>query len=275
MEKISPEKAIELSKKQKRFIADTNPFYLTTSCFLEERNGEEIIFDKDVTDGEIKPLFLPKKEENIAGASISYAFEEDIKLLEEKNFEIKSKEFFGDEYIYKTEGCVLLEGPRFKSYRNIIKKFKKTYDYKVFEDYPKEKIIRFLKIWSAQKNIDKLSESSKNNFRIELGLDILWIDLFDKIPNKRIFIEIEGELAGFAVFLKLHENLWISLIQKANFKYDGLTKFLIHSQAIEMKEIEFFSTGNPGDDENLTYFKESMHPVRKIPTYVLEIGKKK
>jgi hypothetical protein len=275
MKRITIEKAIELSKKCDKFVADANPFYLATNCFSEIRNGEEIILDKDVTDNKIKPLFLPKKKENMAGQSISYGFEEDINLLSKLGFEIRKKELFGYEYIYRTKDFVSLEGQNFKSFRKAINKFKKTYDYKILADYPRERIIRFLKSWIKQKTANNESEMTKRSREAELELDTQWIDLFDKIPNKRIFIEIDGKLAGFAVFLELYSNLWVALMQKTNYQYGGMTKFLYHLKAEQMKDIEFFSTGNLGDDGGLIEYKESMHPVRKIPVHVLEIGDNK
>ena len=62
MEKISPKKAIELSKKLARPIGDSNPFYIASNCFVEVCNGEEVVFDKDVTDNKIKPLFYLQKK---------------------------------------------------------------------------------------------------------------------------------------------------------------------------------------------------------------------
>jgi len=243
MKLINPNKAIELSKRQTKFIADTNSFYLTTNCLIEKRNGEEIIFDNDVTDDTIKPLFLPKKLENIEGQSISYAFEEDIEFLNKNGFEIKKKEFFGNEYIYRTKDFILLEGADFKSFRKHISRFKKTYDYKIFYDYPLDKILEFLKMWSTQKNVNQLSKASQKNFEAELELDVSWLDLIKIIPNKRIFIEIDGELAGFAIFLKQYPNLWVALMQKVNFKYHGITRFLYHLKAKEMEDVEFFQQG--------------------------------
>ena len=273
MKKISPQKAIELSKKLGKPIGDSNAFYLASNCFVETRNGEEIVFDKDVVDRKIKPLFLPKKEENMTGP-ISIATDEDIKRLEEKGIKIE-KELYGNEYIYRTKDIINLEGPEFRSFRKSLNKFKKSYNYKILKDYPKDKILLFLESWAKQKESTESSEATKRNRKFELAMNLNWIELFDKLPNKRLFIEINGELAGFSVFVPLHKDMWVALMQKTDHRYSGVSKLLYHLKAQEMSDIEFFTTGNPGDDRGLIASKESLHPVRKIPTYVINIlGKK-
>ena len=274
MEKITPQRAITLSKKLDRPIGDSNPFYLASNCFVEMRNGEEIVFDKDVTDGAIKPLFLPKKEENFLGQSISIATPEDINLLEKQGF-IFEKEFYGDEYIYRTKDIISLEGSHYKNFRKEITYFKRSFKYKLLKTYDKNKILLFLKKWEKEKESKELTEDTKRNFKFELAANLSWIGLLDKIPHKKIFVEIGGNLVGFDISVKLHKDLWVGLIQKTDHKYRGLRKFLNNIEAKEWKDLEFFTTGNPGDDQGLIKSKESLRPFKKIPTYVLRNIRKK
>lgn len=269
MKKISPAKAIELSKKLAKQIGDSNPFYLASNCFVEKRNGEEIVFDKDVTDGKLKPLFLPKKEKNFIGQSISNATDEDIDILLKNGFKV-DKEFFGHEYIYRTKDIIELRGSDFKSFRKSLKYFKENYDYQLLHDYPKEKILNFLEEWSKQKELIGNSEETKRNAKFELKANIDWLNLLNKIPHKKIFVEIDGKLAGMTIFLKLHRNLWVALMQKTSREYRGLGKFLYYLKAKEMEGIEFFTTGNPGDDFGLIASKEELRPVKKVPVYVIK-----
>lgn len=274
MRKIIPEEAVKLSKKLNKATFDSNPFYLVCNCFIEERNGEEIVLDKDFTDGNIKPLFLPKKIENIRNQQISCVLEEDLELLKKLKFQIKKKELYGYEYMYRTKDLIELEGAQYRAFRKAINQFERLYKYKVLTEYPTPKVIDALKSWSEKRSLQDKSEESKKNRKLELELDMQWLGLLDKIPNKRIFIEIDNKLVGFAVFLKLNNELWIGLMQKTDYEIKGVSRFLYNLKAKEMKDIEFFSTGTPGDDKELTDFKESMRPVKKVPIYVLEVGDK-
>ncbi len=274
MEKITVEKATEIVKKIEIRHSDANPFYLASNCYIDKKNGEEIIYDKDVTDGKIKPFFLPKKEINMTNQLISCAFEKDLEQLDKLGIKIKIKTLYGYEYIHKTEDFIKLEGSEFRSFRKAINQFKKLYPYKLLGEYPKEKIVEFLLAWKKEKNLKATSPEAKKASEFEYQASLKWLDLLDKIPNNRIFIEIDDKLVAFAVFLKLKNDFWVNLMQKTDHHYKGISRFLYNEKAKVMKDIEFFSTGIPGDDTGLVEFKDSMRPIKKVPIYVIETGNK-
>lgn len=272
MEKLTPKQAVKLSKNIGRSTYLSNPFYLEANCFWDKENGEVIVYEKDITDGKIKPLFLPKKVENMRGQSISAAFDEDLNRLQELGLSIKKQVFFGNEYVYKTVDFIQMQGSRFKPFRNAVTRFEKGYQFNLVKEYPHDKIVSFLKKWVNQKSTNSKSEITQQSFEEDLAACIRALDILNEIPHKKIFIEIDGQLAGFNIFLPLHNNLWVYLMQKTNYTYKGLDKFLYHLAASEMKETEFFTTGAGAQDPSLIAFKESLNPIMKLPIYVLELG---
>lgn len=271
MKKIDCEKAIELSKKLNRFSYFSNPFYLYANCMWENREGEDIVFETEVSDSKSSLLFLPKKVENAKGQRIGTAFEEDLKKIEEMGLRILQKQVIGIEYFYRTNDLINLEGSKFKSFRNEIRLFQKSYQFKIFADYQKEKIIEFMQEWIAQKKTDDKSELTKKLLESELENCKDYLKILDKIHHKKIFVEIDGKLAGFAVFLPFHEDLWAMLIQKANYKYKGLNKFIYHLASKEMEKIEFMTNAAEAQDKGLARFKESLNPTMKKEIYLVSI----
>ena len=63
-------------------------------------------------------------------------------------------------------------------------------------------------------------------------------------------------------------------MQKVDYRYHGLSRFLYHLKAKEMEGVEFFTTGASAQDPELTNFKENLHPIARKPIYVLELGDK-
>ena len=180
------------------------------------------------------------------------------------------KTFYGDEYIYNANEWRRLEGSKFGKIRKDINNFKRNNSFKVFNKYPKEKIIKFIKDWAEFKDVNSKPKDVQEVFDYELKACINYISLMSKIPNKAIFVEIDKKLAGFAVFLKLNSDFWVCLMQKTNIKIRGLSKFLYHLKALEMEEAKYFTTGPAENDEGLIGFKESLNPTKKISFYEIE-----
>jgi len=257
-----------------RFSYFSNPFYLTHYGLWENMNGEDIVFEKDVVDGEFNLLFCPRKEKNLANQRIGTAFDEDIKKIEELNLKITVKKALGVEYVYRTDEFARLEGADFRSFRKSINRFKKSYKFKVLSKYPKKKVLEFLDEWVKKKDLSGKTELTKEIFHSDLEACKDYLNMLDKIPNKQVYIEIDGKLAGFAVFLPLLDNLWVNLMQKVDYQYEGITKFLYHLKAKKMEGIEFFTTGAEAQDPKLAESKENLHPVKKLQIYFLYIGDK-
>jgi hypothetical protein len=272
MKKISPAKAVELSKKLNRFTYFSNPFVLHSNCLLEIKNGEEIIIDTET--GLKNPFFLPQKLENIASYNkISCAFDEDIEKLERLGFKITKKELYGLEYIYQTEDFIKMEGKRFREVRKDVSKFKKLYKFKILHKYPEKKILEFMKFWKENKNLENMPEEAREIFNLDYKESVDYVKIMDKLPNKATFIEVDKKLVGFAIDLKLHDNLRVNLMCKVNIKYDGITRFFYNLRAIQMSDIKYFTTGTEGKAPGLEKFKESLHPVKKIPLYEIDYTK--
>lgn len=223
-------------------------------------------------DDKIKPFFLPQKINNIT-EQISVAFEEDIQFLIKHSIKIKKQDLWGYEYIYRTEDFINLDGKEFRNFRKLVNKFKNNYKFNVKDNYPKEKVIEFLNYWHEQKslNLKEKEDITKKSFDEDLKACIHELDLLNKIPCEQIYIEVEKKLIAFCIFLKLNEKLWVALMQKVDYNYKGVDRFLYTLKAEKMKSIEYFTTGASAQDPSLTAFKESLRPCKKIPLYVIEM----
>ena len=201
------------------------------------------------------------------------AYEDDIKIVKDLGIEIKEKIFLGTEFIYKTSDLVELKDSKYSSFRRNLNKFKKN-NYKIFDTYPKEKILAFLEKWAEQKDLTKKTDSAKDIFLRDLRSCRIYVDLLDKIPHKAIFVEINKELVGFTVFYQLSKDHWVAVMQKVDYRYRGLTQFLYHEKSKIMLPGKYFTTGTQGEDTSLAKFKESLHPAIKIDSWILDLGNK-
>lgn len=271
MERITPKKAVELSRDLDRFSYFANPFYLAANCWWECRNGEDLVFEKDSNSGEMVLMILPKKKENMVGQRISVAYETDIKAIESAGLKVAEKKELGIEYVYLTEDFVTMAGGSFKTFRKECHNFQKKYPIKVLDDYPKDRIIEFMKDWHAKKDMSGKSDLTKAVFEADFQNCLDYLDMLPDIPHKNVFIELDGRLVGFQVMAPMRDDLWIALMQKTDVQLRGLTKLLYHLPAMKMEGIKYFTTGAEAQDPKLAEFKESIHPVKKLAIYDIQI----
>lgn len=261
---ISPEKAIELSKKLNKFSYFANSFYIYASCKFTEIGSEEIVLDVETNP---KPLFLSDNLSILKSFNeVSIVFDDDIVELEKMGFKITKKTLYGNEYFYKTENLIKLEGSEYRTFRKDINSFKKNYNFKVLDKYDKNKVIEFMENWHKERAKIKSGEELRI-FEYDFKGCLTYLEVMNKIPHEEIYVEIDGKLVGFAIFHKAYENLWVGLMQKTDLNYRGLSKLIYHLKCEKMKETEFFTTGTEAQGQGLAEFKDSLNPVKKLPLY--------
>ncbi|MEK6959851.1 MAG: phosphatidylglycerol lysyltransferase domain-containing protein [Nanoarchaeota archaeon] len=271
MERVSTKKAVELSRFLDKFSYFANPFYLAANCWWENRNGEDLVFEKDAGSGAMILMIIPKKRENMVGQRISVAYDSDIEAIERAGLKVAEKKEIGVEYIYLTDEFVTMAGGRFKTFRKEVHNFQKKYPIKVLEDYPKQKIVEFMRDWHAKKDISGKSDLTKAVFDADFQNCLDYLEMLPIISHKKVFIELDGRLVGFQVMVPMRDDLWIALMQKTDISLRGLTKLLYHLPAVEMAGVKYFTTGAEAQDPKLAEFKESIHPVMKLPIYYIQI----
>ena len=167
-----------------------------------------------------------------------------------------------------------MEGAKFGDIRKKISKFQKEHKFTILNDYPNEKILEFLAEWAAEKRKKDVAELTKSLFEQELKESIENLELVKNCEHKKIFIEENGALIGFTVFVHLFDDLWAGLIQKTKQRIRGLPQYLYHLKAKEISENKILTTGAEAQDPDLKAFKESLRPIEIKTIYILKIGDK-
>ena len=240
----------------------SNPFYILCCGYFDE--GYSNIFLRDeIYPNEFPFLGLPKDKKEWKKAIIAFASEKELEKIKEEGIKIKNVFQIGEEFYYKTEDLIKLEGEQFHNFRKAVGKFRKNYNFKILNNYPKDKIIEFINNWANQQK--------EKNEMFEKGEDYakLCVQVKDKIPEaKWVFIEVDNKLAGYCCSMPLSNNLWVGLHLKVDYSYKGLSRFLMYERVKQFPSIPFFTLGS-GVDEGVKSFKESLHPTKKEKRYFI------
>ena len=254
---INIDEAEKISKKFNFVKYVCNPFWLAFNCYLEIKNGEELIYERDESyPNDFPYIQVPSKDLNLKNAIINWLSKKDLDILGKK-FKIVNSLSIGEEYYYETKDILNLTGSSKKDFRRNINSFQKKYNYKVFDEYPKKKVNDFLKKWAA-------NQKEKNKF-FDLSFEyaLFCVKNMNKIKSaKWIFLEIDGKLAGFNLSVKINENYWIGVHQKVDYNYSGIGRFMFLLRAEAFKNVKYFTLGTGAGDEGITYFKKKLNPVK-------------
>lgn len=262
--KIKLEESEKIAKECKIKSYFINPYWLAFRGFWEEKNGEILFYERDVSyENDFPFISMPKKEINLLNAIITNATFKELENIKSKKIKIRNSFVWGEEFYYKTADLIKLDGPKFSSFRKAVNKFKKNYHYSIKNEYPKELILEFLEKW------EKTQKDKNELFEINKKYERFCIENCGKINGKWLFVEVEGELAGYSLSYKLDNDFWIGIHQKVNYNYSGIGRFLLHERAKLFQGVDTFSLGTAAKDEGIDNFKESLHPINKISRYYI------
>lgn len=269
MQKVTPEVAVELSKRTGRTLWAANPFFLASDCFWEECDDELILSLYDPVAKATVQLFVPQKKENAKMNQIEIATVDDVLRLNEIGVDVKEKFSIGSEYVYRTGDFVALKS---RSLRKAVNRFKRDNRFELSYEYDAKEVLAFIDRWAESKDISAYSDIARQVFLWDLKNCRQYASLIGKIPSKNIFVEIDGTLAGFAMTCQVFDGVFVALQQKVDVRYDGLSRFLYHEKAKLYPGAEFFTTGISGYTPSLSAFKEELNPSKKIDLYFLCIN---
>lgn len=262
------------SKKHKDYFVGLPFSYFSLPVYMDgfghafERNGEIIGVTQDIYNPHDFPsVFLPQKKENWENCSITFTTQKDINRIKEEGIEILAQNSSLSEFVYSTNDIVNLKK---KSFRNRVRQFERLYEYKIFNQYNREKIVNFYKSWKRQRSRigDTFAESEK--------LFFFMLDNLEQYSIKQIYIEVDSSLVGLAWGVKHQvEGRWVGLQLKVDYQYKGISRFLHHQRACLFSDFDKFSIGGGCRDEGITQFKEELGPVGRVDYYYILTGKKK
>jgi len=169
-----------------------NPFWLAFNGYIENRNGEKLFSERDETyPNDFPYIKVPAKEINLRNAIISWVTEDEFNSIQKK-VKIVNSFFIGEEFYYKTENILDINGKDKKDFRRNVNAFKKKYNYKVFNDYSKKKIIAFIEKWAK-------NQKDKNEFfEISKEYALFCVENMNEFKHaKWIFLEIDGSVTEY------------------------------------------------------------------------------
>ena len=259
------------SKKHLKYFPDLPfsyfylPIHLDCLGYVLERNGKSVLLGQDIYNAhEFPSFFLPPDKINWEGCSMVFVTEEDIRKVEEEGVEIEIKNPTGTEFFFKTDDFI---SPT-KKIRERINQFNRLYDYKILNEYSKEKIEGFYRRWKAQK------ERNGDTFDEAENFFFFCLNNLRKYPVKQVYVEVGGELIGLSWGIKFSEQEWVGLHLKALYDYKGLSRVLHQERAKLFSDCSIFSLGTGAKEEGIARYKKELGPCSKKDYFYILTGKK-
>lgn len=164
------------------------------------------------------------------------------------------------EYLYKYETIAIMEGSYFKAKRNEIRKFFKTYENTTIKKITEDDV-------SNIKNLHKLwiNESEQRQSNIQLDYEEIALDRalqhYTELGLDGIVISCDGNPAGFVFGVKLNDEVFDFMIEKANTSYRGIYKVLNNELAkVCCSDYKFVNFEEDLGEEGLRNSKMMYHP---------------
>ena len=229
--KIAIEETVRLSKQSKLNMFIANPYWLAFNGFYEKIGQETLLFERDILyRNEFATISLPANKKLWKAAIMTSLTEEEVSKIEVEGLKYRMKLSFGSEYCYQTRDIINLKD---KHFRKAVSRFQNKYQFKIKTDYSANKITKFLEEWESQ-------QKEKNTlFDIAKEFEYFCLKQYKKIGGQRIFIEIDGKLVAYCLFMKLNKDYWVGVERKVNYKYEGLSRFLLYQEALMFKNIPY------------------------------------
>lgn len=248
------------------------PFsYCSTIPYLELignvfwRNNKPLLVWQDLFyPHDFPSIFLPNDQINWINCSIALATKEDIEKIKKEKIEIKVQLPVATEYFYSTNSFIHPE----HDFRRRVKQFQTTYKYKLKRNYPKEKIIKFYNFWKKQK------DRKGDIFQENEDFFYYCLNNFKKYRIKKIYVEVDGKLAGFGWGIIHSNNGWVGLHLEVDYKYKGLSRFLHHERAKLFARQKIFTLGTGAREPGITLYKIELEPILEKEYFYVLTGKK-
>lgn len=164
------------------------------------------------------------------------------------------------EYLYKYETIAIMDGSYFKAKRNEIRKFFKTYENTEIKKITEEDVANIKKLHKLW--VDASEERQKNeqlDFE-EIALDRA-LQHYTELGLDGIVISCDGNPAGFVFGVKLSDEVFDFMIEKANTNYRGIYKVLNNELAkVCCSEYKFVNFEEDLGEEGLRNSKMMYHP---------------
>ncbi|MBR4314271.1 MAG: DUF2156 domain-containing protein [Lachnospiraceae bacterium] len=164
------------------------------------------------------------------------------------------------EYMYKYETIAIMEGSHFKAKRNEIRKFFKDYKNIVVKKIDKADVTNIKNLYKLWVDADEGRQSNIQLDYEEIALDRA-LESYDELGLDGIAIYCSDELAGFVFGVKLNDEVFDFMIEKANAKYGAIYKVLNNELAkICCSNFKYVNFEEDLGEEGLRNSKMMYHP---------------
>ncbi|MBR0039132.1 MAG: DUF2156 domain-containing protein [Lachnospiraceae bacterium] len=164
------------------------------------------------------------------------------------------------EYMYKYETIAIMEGSHFKAKRNEIRKFFKDYENIVVKIIDKADVTNIKNLYKLWVDADEGRQSNTQLDYEEIALDRA-LEHYDELGLDGIVIYCSDELIGFVFGVKLNDEVFDFMIEKANAKYGAIYKVLNNELAkICCSNFKYVNFEEDLGEEGLRNSKLMYHP---------------
>lgn len=238
---------------------------LDFDAYFFERNGEHILVWQDALYPHDFPcIFMPRNKTNWEKLTVFAATQGDVDSVKKEGIEILIEKPVTTEFFYTTTQFTHPEG----AFRKQINYFVDHNTYRILTQYPQEKVREFYQFWLRQRE--------RNSYTIEqeVAMFEFCLNNLETYKMRQCYIEIGGQLVGFAWGMPHWKEGWVSLQLKCNYAYRGLEKFLRHEYTKLFSEFEFFTTGGGTPEAGIERHKKEMKPYEERQYRYLFTGNK-
>ncbi|MCX7661065.1 MAG: phosphatidylglycerol lysyltransferase domain-containing protein [Candidatus Omnitrophica bacterium] len=192
----------------------------------------------------------------------------EVNFYKEHGFKVKEKFF---DYLYLKEALINLSGKKFKTKRNLLNFFLKSYKFKVF-DYSseyKDSCINLYKEWAElrkRRYKDQIYQHLLNDNL--LALEVL-LENYNYLNYQGLLVEIEDKICAFSFGYPLNKETFCIQYEIADLKIKGLAQFIFWFFCRRLDSYKYINTLDDSGLKNLRYTKLSYRPVKLVSNFII------
>lgn len=204
------------------------------------------------------------------GTSVIRVPEEIIETFAPKDIFNITLDLNNSDYIYAMIDLVKMEGGRFDGKRNLIRKFKSTFEYEyiVLDGFNARQCLDFEERWCELKNCDSVEGLA--NEKLALGELLTHFSEFGLTGGA---IKIRDSIVALAIAQALNPRTMVMHILKADPGLSGLYQVMLHEFLVrEHGNFELLNLEQDLGVEGLRKAKLSYHPQAMIKKYTVTLN---
>lgn len=96
----------------------------------------------------------------------------------------------------------------------------------------------------------------------------------DYYQIRQSYVEVDGELVGFAWGVEVPGRGWVGLHLKVDYRFAGLSRFLHVERAKQFSGIDEFTLGTGAQVSGIEEYKRELHPSREVHYFYILTGER-